>query len=119
MDLQMVSGVHGLAYYVCSYIAKAEPDDLKQALSKVFKDISSHSEQYSLKKQMHLVGNCILKTRRLSAQEAAARLGHLQLVWSSRCVVFLIQGQKSNATRYYYQKQREINCQITVQTYLV
>lgn len=88
MDLQMVSGVHGLAYYVCSYIAKAEPGDLKQALSKVFEDISSHSEQYSLKKQKHLIGNCILKTRRLSAQESAARLGHLQLVWSSQSVVF-------------------------------
>ena len=88
MDLQVVSGVHGLAYYACSYIAKAEPDDLKQALSKVFEDISSHSEQYSLKKQMHLVGNCILKTRRLSAQEAAARLARpftVSLVISKCC----------------------------------
>ena len=58
-------------------------------MSKVFEDENSHSDQYSLKKQMHMVGNCILKTRRLSAQEAAARLGHLKLVWSSRSVVFL------------------------------
>ena len=36
---------------------------------------------------MHLIGNCVLKTQRLSAQEAAARVGHLQLTWSSRTVV--------------------------------
>ncbi|CAC5405283.1 unnamed protein product [Mytilus coruscus] len=89
MDIQMVSGVHGLAYYACSYIAKAEPDDLKHALSKIYEDINSSLHQYTAKKQMHLIGNCILKTRRLSAQEAAARVEHLQLIWSSRTTVFL------------------------------
>ena len=34
MDIQMVGAAQGLAYYVCSYIAKAEPDDLKDALAK-------------------------------------------------------------------------------------
>ena len=89
MDIQMVSGGTGLAYYVCTYIAKAEPDDLKEALCKTFQNINSQTYPFSLRKQMHLIGNCVLKARRLSAQEAAARIGHLQLVWSSRVVVFL------------------------------
>ena len=55
MDIQMVSGVHGLAYYVCSYIAKAEPDDLKHALNKVFEDINSNLQQYTIKKQMYII----------------------------------------------------------------
>ena len=71
MDIQMVSGGAGLAYYVCNCIAKAEPDDLKQALSKTFQYINCQSCPFSLRKQLHLVGNCVLKSRRLSAQEAA------------------------------------------------
>ncbi|MEW8545326.1 MAG: DUF6570 domain-containing protein [Candidatus Thiodiazotropha sp.] len=89
MDIQMVSGGAGLAYYVCNYIAKAEPEDLKHALSITFQHINSQTFPFSLRKQLHLVGNCVLKSRRLSAQEAAARLGHLQFVWSSRSVVYL------------------------------
>ena len=52
MDIQMVSSSHGLAYYVCTYIAKAEPDDLKEALLKVFNNISSQPQAYSLRKQI-------------------------------------------------------------------
>ena len=32
MDIQLVCSANGLAYYVCSYIAKAERDDLKDEL---------------------------------------------------------------------------------------
>ena len=71
------------AYYVCSYIAKAEPDDLKHALGKIYQDINSNLQQ------LHLIGYCILKTRRLSVQEAAARFSNLQLIWSSRIVIFI------------------------------
>jgi len=80
MDIQIVSGSHGLAYYVCSYIAKAEPDDLKQALGKVIQDVSSQPQAYSLKRKLYTIGNTVLKSRRLSAQEAAARIGHLQFI---------------------------------------
>ena len=46
--------------------------------------IQNTESEISVGKQMHLIGNCVLKTQRLSAQEAAARVGHLQLTWSSR-----------------------------------
>ena len=29
MDIQLVCSANGLAFYVCNYIAKAEPDDLR------------------------------------------------------------------------------------------
>ena len=87
MDIQLVCSANGLAYYVCSYIAKAEPDDLKDALYATIMNIQNKESEISLGKQMHLIGNCVLKTRRLSAQEAAAHVGHLQLTWSIRTVV--------------------------------
>ena len=76
-----------MGHYVCSYIAKGEPGDLKDALYATITNIQNKESEISLRKQMHLIGNCVLKTRRLGAQEAAARVGHLQLTWSSRTVV--------------------------------
>ena len=89
MDIQMVSGASGLAYYVCSYIAKAEPDDLRQSLSQVITNILSQPIVPPIRTQLMKIGNCVLKTRKLSAQEATARIGNIQLVYSSRTVVFL------------------------------
>jgi hypothetical protein len=37
MDIQMVDGPIGIAYYVCSYICKSEPNTLKDALSETLK----------------------------------------------------------------------------------
>ena len=48
LDIQMVNSAHGLAYYVCSYIAKNEPDELKQALGKVFASISEQTQNKQL-----------------------------------------------------------------------
>ena len=89
MDIQMVGAAHGLAYYVCTYIAKSEPDDLKDALSSTIQRMTANPQEFSPRRQLHLIGNCVLKTRRMSAQEAAARIGNLHLVWSTRHVVYL------------------------------
>ena len=87
MDIQLDCSANGLAYCVCSYMAKAERDDLKDAFYATIMNIQNKESEISLRKQIHLIGNCVLKTRRLSAQEAAARVGHLQLTWSSRTAV--------------------------------
>lgn len=44
MDIQMIGGPYGVAYYVCSYICKAEPETLKLAISNVLRQISNSSD---------------------------------------------------------------------------
>lgn len=83
MDIQMIGGPNGVAYYVCSYICKAEPDTLKNAISSVLREISNNSDT-STRSKMFKLGMCILKHRTLSAQEAAYRICGLQLIWSTR-----------------------------------
>lgn len=39
MDIQLICNAEGAAYYVCSYICKSEPDELKNALSKLIKQV--------------------------------------------------------------------------------
>ena len=86
MDIQLVSSANGLAYYVCSYIAKLEPDDLRETLSHIIP---------SFRTQIKQIGNCVLKIRKLSAQEAAARIGNIQKTYSSSYVLFLNTRQPS------------------------
>ena len=90
MDIQMIDGPIGIAYYVCSYICKAEPDTLKNALSETLKNFEMSSCSPSLRSRLSKIGFCVLKHRTLSAQEAAYRIGHLQLVWYSRPIVKVV-----------------------------
>ena len=87
MDIQMVDGPIGIAYYVCSYICKAEPNTLKEALSETLKTFETSCDGENLRSRLSKIGFCVLKHRTLSAQEAAYRIGHLQLVWYSRQIV--------------------------------
>jgi len=87
MDLQMIEGPYGVAFYVCIYICKAEPDILRQSLSDLLRDIQLTSPALSLQRRLYRIGMCVLKTRTLSAQEAAYRIGHLQLIWNSRTTI--------------------------------
>ena len=89
MDIQMIGGPYGVAYYVCSYICKSEPDTLKIALSNVISQISEISPPLSQRARMFRIGMCVLKHRTMSAQEAAYRIGGLQLIWSSRETITL------------------------------
>ncbi len=60
MDIQLVYGAKGLAYYVCKYIMKAEPHELKSALSKTLTDMSHRIT--SQKGRMLKMAMCLLKT---------------------------------------------------------
>lgn len=50
MDIQVICNAEGAAYYVCSYICKSEPDELKSALgnliNQVFKENPSISASF-------------------------------------------------------------------------
>ena len=36
MDIQLVGNADSCAFYICKYICKAEPDELKKTLSALF-----------------------------------------------------------------------------------
>lgn len=86
MDIQLVNGAAGLAYYVCKYALKAEPDDLRQSLQKLRLEMREKPPP-TPKDKLFKIGMLVLKQRRLSAQEAAFRLCRLPLVRSSVAVV--------------------------------
>lgn len=90
MDIQMVDGPLGIAYYICSYVCKAEPNILKNALAQTLSNMNTANAEPSMRSRLSKIGFCILKHRTLSAQEAAYRIGNLQLVWYSREIVRVI-----------------------------
>lgn len=85
MDIQLVGNVESCAFYVCKYICKAEPEELKETLSALFSD--SNFQSLELRKRLIKIGTCILKKRKLSSQEAMYRLGGLHLYDSSKTVI--------------------------------
>ena len=89
MDIQFVNNAESAAYYVCAYLCKAEPDELKKEFSKLITDLLNSNEAITLHSRLLRIGSCVLKNRRLSAQEAAFRISNLKLVQCSRNVVYL------------------------------
>jgi hypothetical protein len=89
MDIQIVNNAESVAYYICSYICKSEPDDLKLALCNLIH--GTFKEQPNLSKYQRLwkIGTTVFKHRRFSAQEAAFRLGNLKMIQISREVLYL------------------------------
>jgi hypothetical protein len=63
MDIQMVDGPLGVAYYVCSYICKSEPNTLKLALSETLKQLNEAESPVSVRKRLSKIGFCVLKHR--------------------------------------------------------
>ena len=89
MDIQFINNAESAAYYVCAYLCKAEPDELKREFSKLITDLLASKESITLHSKLFKIGSCVLKNRRLSAQEAAFRMSNLKLVQSSRNIVYL------------------------------
>ena len=88
---------------VLTFLCKAEPDDLKQAMQDLFENMGQ--DNLSKRTKLLKIGCCLLKTRKLSAQEAAYRLARLKLVHSSRAVLFL--NTKPFQKRYKVLKTKE------------
>lgn len=89
MDIQLVNNAEGVAYYVCAYMCKSEPDELKTALGNLISNVFKSNPTMSLYQRLWKVGTTVLKHRRLSAQEAAFRLSNLKLLQCSRSVIYL------------------------------
>lgn len=89
MDIQVICNAEGAAYYVCSYICKSEPDDLKNALGQLIQSMSQQAEQLTSFQRLLKIGHCLIQHRRMSTQEASNRLGSDWLVKSSRKIIYL------------------------------
>ena len=70
MDLQMVGSVYGAAQYVCHYMCKDEPKELRQLISHNLEKLPGNCTQ---KSRLLKIGNTLISHRILSAQEADYR----------------------------------------------
>ena len=89
MDIQLINNADGAAYYVCHYLCKSEPDELKGALSNLITTVFRQNPDLTNFQRLWNIGTCVLKHRRLSAQEAAFRLSSLKLIHNSCCVIYV------------------------------
>ena len=89
MDIQLINDANGAACYVCHYLCKSEPDELKCALGNLINTVFQQNPNMTAFQRLWNIGLCVLKNRRVSAQEAAFRLSNLKLIQCSRLVVYL------------------------------
>ena len=89
MDLQLVCNAQGAAYYVCSYICKSEPDELRNALGQLIHSLFKNNPNLTKTQRLLKIGYCVLRHRQVSAQEAAYRLGNMKLIHCSRSTVYI------------------------------
>ena len=89
MDIQLVNNAESVAYYICSYICKSEPDDLKNALSNLITNVFQQQSNIPMNRKLWQIGTTVLKHRRISAQEAAFRLSNLKLIQMSMQIVYV------------------------------
>lgn len=59
----MVGGPLGIAYYICSYVCKAEPNILKNALAQTLSNMNTANAEPSMRSRLSKIGFCILKHR--------------------------------------------------------
>lgn len=81
----MVDGPLGIAYYICSYLCKAEPNILKNALEQTLSNMNTANAEPSMRSLLSKIGFCILKHRSLSAQQTSYRIGNLVLQRDCAC----------------------------------
>ncbi|MCP4057419.1 MAG: AAA family ATPase, partial [Pseudoalteromonas sp.] len=85
MDIQLVNGEKGLAFYVLKYAMKAEPEEFKTKLVETLQNMDT-AMNLTQQGRMMMLGMCQLKTRKMSAQEAAYRICDVDMVYSNRQV---------------------------------
>ncbi len=89
MNISFVNGAEGAAYYVCYYLCKSEPDELRTALSTLIHDVFKSIPSLTPHQRLFRIGQCILRHRQRSGQEAAFCLGNLNLIETSRETVYV------------------------------
>lgn len=88
-DIKIVQGAHGIAMYVCYYLNKAEPDELKGDLSNLFTNVLNQASNMGARTRLMKIGSTVLKSRRMGCQEAAFKVTSADLISKSRKIVCL------------------------------
>ena len=97
MDLQMVgSVVYGAAQYVCHYMCKDEPKELRQLISRNLEMLPGNCTE---KSRLLKIGNTLISHRILSAQEAVYRTTCLHLRGSWRGTIFVKASEKDESNK--------------------
>ncbi|XP_062577044.1 uncharacterized protein LOC134238944 [Saccostrea cucullata] len=86
MDIQLIGSKYGAAAYICAYISKAEPMNLKEEIAK---SLNAMSSAETISRKLFKLGNVLLTHREMSAQEATYIVCSIPLVQSSSSVVFV------------------------------
>ena len=89
MDIQLVNNAESIVYYICAYVCKSEPDELRNALGNLITSVFPSQQSLTPYQKLWKIGTTVLKHRRLSAQEAAFRMSNLKMVQSTRTCVYL------------------------------
>ena len=103
MDIQMVGSVYGAAKYVCHYMCKDEPQELKQLISRKLDELPDGCNQ---RQRLLKIGNTLISHRILSAQEAVYRTTGLHLRGSTRSSIFVNTARPEKRTRILKSRQQ-------------
>ena len=88
-DIKLVNGAHGVAMYVCYYLNKAEPEELKSQLSTLIENVLNKTPDMPTRTRLMKIGSTVLRTRKMGCHEAAFKTLGIDLVTTSRKVVLL------------------------------
>ena len=56
MDIQIINNAKGAAYYVCDYLCKSEPDELKNALSNLITTVFDNQPDMPANQKLFRIG---------------------------------------------------------------
>ena len=106
MDIQVVGNVYGAAKYVCHYMRKDEPEQIKQQIARKLDELPENCSQ---RQKLFKIGNTLISHRILGAQEAVFCTTGLHLRGSSRSYIFI----NTNRRGRLFKSNRELRAMST------
>lgn len=95
MDVQLISSVYGAAQYLCSYLTKGEPEEMRATVREALDALPATA---GTRQQLHRIGTTLLGSRECSLQEGMYLMAGLPLRGASRTVVPLNVGRADERT---------------------
>uniref|UniRef100_A0A1X7V146 Uncharacterized protein n=1 Tax=Amphimedon queenslandica TaxID=400682 RepID=A0A1X7V146_AMPQE len=109
MDIQVIGNVNGAAKYICHYMCKDEPEQIKQQIARKLDELPVNCSQ---RQKLLKNGNTLISHRILGAQEAVFCTAGLHLRGSSRSYVFINTNRPQKRGRLF-KSNREVRAMNT------